>query len=241
MFSHTSHTWPPLLPSTYTCFLSSPMSRDVRYFNVVVLGAGGVGKSALTVRFVQDVFLENYDPTIEEAYRRVVEIDGVKTSVGLCVFCWHQLQFPPKNIFLTPAVQLEVLDTAGAEQFTALKELYIKSGQGFVLVFSLTQEASLREVDNLRQQIYRIKGGDTSIPIVVVGTKLDLVNEREVSRNTIQSLVARWGIPFYETSAKRNWHVSDVFQDLVKQMLARYPDEPSNKKSTRLRKPCIVM
>jgi len=192
------------------------MSRDMRYFNVVVLGAGGVGKSALTVRFVQDVFLENYDPTIEEAYRRVVEIDGVRTS-------------------------LEVLDTAGAEQFTALKELYIKSGQGFVLVFSLTQEASLREVDNLRQQIYRIKGGDTSIPIFVVGTKLDLVSEREVSRNTIQSLVARWGIPFYETSAKRNWHVSDVFQDLVKEMLARYPDEPSSKKSTHFRKPCVVM
>ncbi|KAF8838608.1 hypothetical protein BDN67DRAFT_907042 [Paxillus ammoniavirescens] len=188
----------------------------MRHFNVVVLGAGGVGKSALTVRFMQDVFLENYDPTIEEAYRRVVEIDGVKTS-------------------------LEVLDTAGAEQFTALKGLYIKSGQGFVLVFSLTQEASLREVDNLRQQIYRIKGGDTSIPIFIVGTKLDLVSEREVSRNTIQSLVARWGIPFYETSAKRNWHVSDVFQDLVKEMLARYPDEPSSKKSTHLRKPCVVM
>ncbi|KAF9243571.1 small GTPase superfamily [Melanogaster broomeanus] len=188
----------------------------MRHFNVVVLGAGGVGKSALTVRFVQDIFLENYDPTIEEAYRRVVEIDGVKSS-------------------------LEVLDTAGAEQFIALKELYIKSGQGFVLVFSLTQEASLREVDNLRQQIYRIKGGDTSIPIVVVGTKLDLVNEREVSRKTIQSLVARWSIPFYETSAKRNWHVSDVFQDLVKQMFAQYPEERSSKKSTGLRKPCVVM
>ncbi|KAG9315122.1 P-loop containing nucleoside triphosphate hydrolase protein [Chiua virens] len=207
----------------------------MRHYNVVVLGAGGVGKSTLTVRFVQDVFLENYDPTIEEAYRRTLDVDGVKTS-------------------------LEVLDTAGAEQFTALKELYIKSGQGFVLVFSLTQEASLREVDNLRQQIYRVKGGEAvisaytfalqgmlnrvimqAVPIVVVGTKLDLVDEREVSRNTIQSLVERWGIPFYETSAKRNWHVSDVFQDLVKQMLARYPDDPSCKKSGRFRKPCTVM
>jgi len=192
------------------------MSPDTRHYNVVVLGAGGVGKSALTVRFVQDVFLETYDPTIEEAYRRVVDVEGVKAS-------------------------LEVLDTAGAEQFTALKELYIKSGQGFVLVFSLTQEASLREVDNLRQQIYRVKGGDNTVPIVVVGTKLDLVAEREVSRSTIQSLVARWGIPFYETSAKRNWHISDVFQDIVKQMLARYPDEPSCKKSIRFRKPCTVM
>ncbi|KAF8134843.1 small GTPase superfamily [Boletus edulis] len=192
------------------------MTRGMRHFNVVVLGAGGVGKSALTVRFVQDVFLETYDPTIEEAYRRILDVDGVKAS-------------------------LEVLDTAGAEQFTALKEFYIKSGQGFVLVFSLTQEASLREVNNLRQQIYRVKGGDITVPIVVVGTKLDLVAEREVSRSTIQSLVARWGIPFYETSAKRNWHISDVFQGLVKQMLTRHPDDPSSKKPTRFRKPCTVM
>ncbi|KAH7912303.1 small GTPase superfamily [Hygrophoropsis aurantiaca] len=187
----------------------------MREFSVIVLGAGGVGKSALTVRFVQDVFLETYDPTIEEAYRRVIEADGVTAS-------------------------LEVLDTAGAEQFTGLNEIYIKSGGGFVLVFSLTQEASLREIDNLRQQIYRIKGGDTAVPIVVVGTKLDLVSEREVSRGTIQSLVARWGLPFYETSAKRNWHVADVFEDLVRQMIARYPSDLTTKKKRSLHKPCII-
>ncbi|KAH7917582.1 ras-domain-containing protein [Leucogyrophana mollusca] len=202
MVSNTSH-------SRYS---SPPTMRE---FSVVVLGAGGVGKSALTVRFVQDVFLETYDPTIEEAYRRVIEADGVTAS-------------------------LEILDTAGAEQFTALNEMYIRSGRGFVLVFSLTQEASLREVDNLRQQIYRIKGGDEAVPIVVVGTKLDLVSEREVSRGTIQSLVARWGLPFYETSAKRNWHVADAFEDLVRQMIIRYPFDPAVKKR-RLHRPCTIM
>ncbi|EGN99016.1 hypothetical protein SERLA73DRAFT_181803 [Serpula lacrymans var. lacrymans S7.3] len=188
----------------------------MREFNVVVLGAGGVGKSALTVRFVQDIFLETYDPTIEEEYRRVIEVDSVPTS-------------------------LEVLDTAGAEQFTGLNEVYIKSGRGFVLVFSLTQEASLREVDNLRQQIYQIKGGDTSIPIVIVGTKLDLVSEREVPRSTIQSLVTKWGLPFYETSAKRNMHVLDVFEDLVRQMVIRYPPDSIKKKKRPLLKTCIIM
>jgi len=84
----------------------------MREFNVVVLGAGGVGKSALTVRFVRDVFIENYDPTIEEEYRCQINVDGALTA-------------------------LDVLDTAGAEQFTSLNEVYIKSGRGFVLVFSL--------------------------------------------------------------------------------------------------------
>lgn len=185
----------------------------MRDFNVVVLGAGGVGKSALTVRFMRDVFVENYDPTIEENYRRPVVVDGESSS-------------------------LEVLDTAGAEQFTTLNELYIQTGRGFVLVFSLTQEASLKEVDNLRKQIYRIKGGDSTIPIVVVGTKLDLVNEREVNKTTMQALASRWNLPFYETSAKRNWHVNDVFEDLLRQMRARYPQDPQRIKK---KSGCIIM
>jgi len=51
----------------------------MREFNAVVLGAGGVGKSALTVRFMRDEFLENYDPTIQEEYRKTIEVDGELT------------------------------------------------------------------------------------------------------------------------------------------------------------------
>jgi len=182
---------------------------------VVVFGAGGVGKSALTIRFIRDVFVENYDPTIEEQYRKTITVDG-------------QLDM------------LEVLDTAGAEQFTSLNEVYIKSGQGFVLVFSLTQEASLQEVDNLRNQIIRVKGADVRVPIVVVGTKLDLVNEREVHRSTIQNLASQWRLPFYETSAKRNWHAAEVFEELLRQMRICYPEDPLRKKKKRV-SVCVVM
>jgi len=196
----------------------------MREFNAVVLGAGGVGKSALTVRFMRNEFVESYDPTIQEEYRKTVEVDGELT--------W-----------------LEVLDTAGAEQFTALNELYITAGRGFILVFSLTLEASLREVTSLRQQILRIKGENSRVPMVLVGTKLDLTNEREVSRSHIEELAARWRIPVYETSAKRNWDVSQAFEDLVRQMRQYYPvEEPSRRKGRKChhglihgRNPCIIM
>ncbi|KAG6861246.1 hypothetical protein C0995_002368 [Termitomyces sp. Mi166 len=202
----------------------------MKQFNIVVLGAGGVGK---------DVFVENYDPTIEEEYRRTITVDG-------------QLSAGPT--FDTFNRQLEVLDTAGAEQFTSLNEVYIKAGRGFVLVFrlvhllmpyihiscsfSLTNEASLREVENLRKQIYRIKGEDRDVPIVVVGTKLDLAGEREVQRTTISTLANRWALPFYETSAKKNWHIAEVFEDLVKQMRQKYPQEVQKQKK---RSYCIIM
>lgn len=77
------------------------------------------------------------------------------------------------------------------------------------------------------------------IPIVVVGTKLDLVNEREVHRSTIQSLSSQWDLPFYETSAKRNWHATEVFEELLRQMRICYPD-PHRKKKKRA-SGCVVM
>lgn len=108
---------------------------------------------------------------------------------------------------------------------------------------SLTQETSLREVETLRQQIYRVKGTSTSVPIVVVGTKSDLTAEREVHRSHIQALSSSWKLPFYETSAKRNWHVDDVFEDLVRQMLARCPQVPEVRKKRRTRSSngCIIV
>ncbi|GJE85669.1 Ras domain-containing protein [Phanerochaete sordida] len=188
-------------------------SKAMREYEVVVLGAGGVGKSALTVRFVNDSFLEHYNPTIEEQYRREIAVDGEH-------------------------IALEILDTAGAEQFTALNEVYITSGHGFLLVFSLTHEASLHDLDNIRQQVLHIKQGEPDLPIVIVGTKMDLYNEREVTSGALQELATSWGIPFYETSAKRNWNIQEVFQDLTKQMKARYPDAPPKR---RRKKDCIIM
>lgn len=70
-----------------------------REYKVVVLGGGGVGKSALTVRFVHSLFVEKYDPTIEDSYRRTLNVDGI-------------------------TVALEVLDTAGTEQVRSLLSLF---------------------------------------------------------------------------------------------------------------------
>ncbi|KAI0788090.1 ras-domain-containing protein [Fomes fomentarius] len=184
-------------------------------YSAVVLGAGGVGKSALVMRYGKNVFLERYDPTIEEEYELTVEYEGKRS-------------------------QLEIIDTAGVEQFTGINESYIQRGVGFVLVFSLTQEASLKEVDRIRQQITQIKGGDEDIPMVVVGTKMDLTGEREVSSQQMQELAVQWGLPFYETSAKKGWHVNEVFNHLLVRMRKRYPDgQPKNRK--RRRDQCVVM
>jgi len=104
----------------------------MREYKLVVLGSGGVGKSALTVQFVQGIFVEKYDPTIEDSYRKQTEVDGQQ-----CM--------------------LEILDTAGTEQFTAMRDLYMKNGQGFILVYSITAQSTFNDIQDLREQILRVK------------------------------------------------------------------------------------
>jgi small GTP-binding protein len=83
------------------------------------------------------------------------------------------------------------------------RELYMKTGQGFLLVFSITSLTSLTELAELREQIIRIKD-DENVPIVIVGNKSDLEEDRLVSRTKAFSISQSWGnAPYYETSARR--------------------------------------
>lgn len=158
------------------------------------MGAGGVGKSCLTVQFVQGVYIDSYDPTIEDSYRKQIEVDG-------------------------RACDLELLDTAGVAQFTAMRELYIKSGKGFILVYSVTDESSLQELLALREQVLRIKDS-TNVPMVLVGNKCDLVDERKLNPEDGISISEKWGrVPFYETSAMHKTNVDDAFVDVVRQIM----------------------
>ncbi|KAF7865279.1 hypothetical protein EAF04_006256 [Stromatinia cepivora] len=221
-----------------------------RDYHIVVLGAGGVGKSCLTAQFVQNIWIESYDPTIEDSYRKIIEVDGRQ-----CM--------------------LEILDTAGTEQFSTYnpisdtllnpsssksplthppRELYMKTGQGFLLVFSITSQSSLNELSELRETIIRIKD-DENVPIVIVGNKSDLEQDRMVSRQAAFNVSQSWGnAPYYETSARRRANVDEVFIDLCRQIIRRdnsrstpeFDDEvhsPVDKKHHRMRRlgRCVIL
>ncbi|KAI1783942.1 ras-domain-containing protein [Ganoderma leucocontextum] len=194
-------------------FASSP----VQTYNTVVLGAGGVGKSALVMSFGRNVFVEQYDPTIEEEYNVTIEYEGK---------CSH----------------LQIIDTAGVEQFgRGLNESHIQRSIGFVLVFSLIEKATLTDVERIRREIYRIKDGDKDIPMVVVGTKMDLRHEREVSSETMRKLAVEWGVSFYETSAKKGWHCSEVFHYLLGQMCKKFPGGELKSEKGGRKNLCTIM
>lgn len=164
----------------------------MREYKVVVLGSGGVGKSALTVKFVSGTFMEKYDPTIEDFYRKEIEVDGA------------------------PSV-LEILDTAGTEQFASMRDLYIKNGQGFVIVYSITSLQTFQDIRTMKEQIMRVKGTDR-VPMLLVGNKCDLEHQREVSFSDGANLAQSWGCPFLESSAKSTQNVNEVFIEIVREM-----------------------
>ncbi|XP_032467668.1 ras-related protein R-Ras isoform X1 [Phocoena sinus] len=121
---------------------------------LVVVGGGGVGKSALTIQFIQSYFVSDYDPTIEDSYTKICMVDGV------------------------PA-RLDILDTAGQEEFGAMREQYMRAGHGFLLVFAINDRQSFNEVGKLFTQILRVKDRD-DFPIVLVGNKADLETQRQL-------------------------------------------------------------
>ncbi|BCS29404.1 Ras-related protein Rsr1 [Aspergillus puulaauensis] len=97
----------------------------------------------------------------------------------------------------------------------------MKQGQGFLLVFSITSMSSLNELSELREQIIRIKD-DENVPIVIVGNKSDLEEDRAVPRARAFSLSQSWGnAPYYETSARRRANVNEVFIDLCRQIIRK--------------------
>lgn len=115
---------------------------------------------------------------------------------------------------------LELLDTAGSEQFTLMIDQYIKNNQGFVLVYSINSRASLDELVGIKDQISLIKDSE-SVPIVLVGNKCDLKNERVISFEQGRKLAEHFNCTFLETSAKNKINVHDIFYDLVAQVDAK--------------------
>lgn len=173
-------------------------SKFLREYKLVVVGGGGVGKSCLTIQLIQSHFVDEYDPTIEDSYRKQCVIDD---EVAL----------------------LDVLDTAGQEEYSAMREQYMRTGEGFLLVYSITSRQSFEEITTFQQQILRVKDKDY-FPMVVVGNKCDLESEREVTRQEGEALARSFGCKFIETSAKSRINVDKAFYDIVRE-IRRYNRE----------------
>ncbi|TNN72128.1 Ras-related protein M-Ras [Liparis tanakae] len=206
-------------------------SDNLPTYKLVVVGDGGVGKSALTIQFFQKIFVPDYDPTIEDSYLKHTEIDGQRVMVlyEYMKYIIRIRETPPKVIRLCPSISA-VLDTAGQEEFSAMREQYMRTGDGFLIVFSVTDKASFEHVDRFHQLILRVKDRE-AFPMVLVANKVDLVHLRKVTSDQGQEMAAKHNITYIETSAKDPpMNVDKAFHELVRVIRQQVPERNQKKK-----------
>jgi len=165
------------------------MSRKgVQEHKIIVVGAGGAGKSALTQMFMYGNFVEEYDPTTADSYRKIVNADGERC-------------------------QLDILDTAGQEEY--MRDNYYRLGEGFLIVYSIIERTTFEAASRFYDHILQVKGKD-DVPIILVGSKCDLESDRDVPKSEGEALSQKWNCAFFETSSKTRVNVDEVFTELVR-------------------------
>lgn len=113
-------------------------------YKLVVVGAGGVGKSALTIQLIQNHFVDEYDPTIEDSYRKQV---SCYIQLSYCYTINYSIVYLYKIFYIQVVIDgetclLDILDTAGQEEYSAMRDQYMRTGEGFLLVFAVNSAKS---------------------------------------------------------------------------------------------------
>lgn len=178
------------------------MAPQVKQRKIAILGSRSVGKSSLTVQFVEGHFVESYYPTIENTFSREIKYNG--------------------QGYLT-----EIVDTAGQDEYSLLNSKHFIGLHGYLLVYSVASRQSFEMITIIRDKILNHLGAE-SVPIMVVGNKSDVGGKRKVTvdegRNLSQTLNCGW----IETSARENLNVAKAFELMIAEIeKASEPDKPA--------------
>ena len=161
-------------------------------------------------------FVEDYEPTKADSYRKKVTLDGTEC-------------------------QIDILDTAGQESYAVVQDSYYRSGEGFLCVFSIDNRESFSCMNEFREQILRVKV-DSQTPMILVGNKADLEDRRDISQSEAEELSKSWGVRYIETSAKTTDNVDTVFYTLMSDIQKRKgPVESPSKKPKKKKKKCVIL
>ncbi len=174
---------------------SSPESDFV--IKILLLGDSEVGKSCFLMRYSDNVFVENYITTIGLDYKlKIVKLDSGKT------------------------IKVQLWDTAGQDKYRTIAKNYYKGSHGILLLYDITKITSF---ENIREWIRDIKEEVSEKAIIfLIGNKIDLTDNRKISKEKGEELAEEYKIPFFEVSAKSGENVDEVYKALYKKISEVY-------------------
>ncbi|CAL8402271.1 unnamed protein product [Gadus morhua 'NCC'] len=184
--------------------MPQPKSRKI-----AVLGYRSVGKSSLTIQFVEGQFVDSYDPTIENTFTKTITVSGQE---------YH----------------LQLVDTAGQDEYSIFPQSYTIDVDGYILLFSVTSYKSFEVVRVIHEKLLDMVG-NLQVPIILVGNKKDLHMERVISFEEGRALAESWSAPFLESSAKENQTAVEVFRRMILEVEKMEAGQPPGRTS------CLIM
>jgi len=166
-------------------------------YKLILGGEGGVGKTSMVMRFVQDNFQENYKATI-----------GTNIMKKECDF---------KD--LDTKVRFVIWDLAGQAQFTRVRQTYLKNSEAGLLIFDVTRRETFDKIKKWHEDILK---DSKNTSLILIGNKIDLLDQRVVKREEAEALAKELGLSYFETSAKDGIGVNDAFKMLALQMIDKF-------------------
>ncbi|KAG9508682.1 GTP-binding protein Rheb [Fragariocoptes setiger] len=159
---------------------------------IAIMGFRSVGKSSLTIQFVESLFVDSYDPTIENTFTKTDKVRGQE-------------------------YYLKLVDTAGQDEYSIFPHSYAIDIHGYCLVYSINSLKSFEVIKIIYEKLLDMTG-KVHIPIVLVGNKNDLHTERVITYEEGKKLADLMKAVFMEVSAKQNSVVNKMFHNLIEQI-----------------------
>ena len=179
-------------------------TNDYEYlFKILLVGNSNVGKSSLFLRFVDEIWKENFVPTIGVDFK----IKSIKINNKI--------------------IKLQIWDTAGQERFKSILSSYYKGANGILLLYDITNINSFKSLSNWLIDIE--KNSSKNVKKILIGNKCDLNELRKIPINKGKEFADTYNMKFIETSAKNNVNINECFNILGKELINNL-DSKSNKK-----------
>lgn len=177
------------MPATSARTSEATSAPPAEQRKVLLMGSPAVGKSSITIQFVENHFVETYNPTIENTFSKSIKFRGVEYDT-------------------------KIVDTAGTDDSDPIQEAHTIGIHGYILIYSVASRSSFEKMKVLNDKILTACGTD-KVPRVICGNKIDLQLEREVPREEAVQLARSWGCAFLECSAKHNENIEDLFRLMI--------------------------